>query len=86
MKIFFFSLIGVIFMCYFCINIKTTQESDAVTNVTNIDTVIDINDVFIIKNGVLDKHEYYLFYNKNNGQFIGKEHKPECKTCYDIFD
>ena len=76
----------VFFVCMFVFGKNQQTASAKTTNLADTIEVVNIRDMFIIKNAVLDSHEYYLFFDKNTGEFRGQEHKPECKTCFGIFD
>lgn len=76
----------VLFVCMFVVGRNNINASTKMTNVVDSIEVVNIRDMFTIKNAVLDGHEYYLFFDKNTGEFRGHEHKPECKTCFGIFD
>ena len=76
----------VFFVCMFVVGKNQQTASAKTTNLADTIEVVNIRDMFIIKNAVLDSHEYYLFFDKNTGEFRGQEHKPECKTCFGIFD
>lgn len=76
----------VLFVCMLIIVGNKLTTSTKTTNVVDTTGIVNLRDMFTIKNAVLDDHEYYLFFDKNTGEYRGQEHKPECKTCYDIFD
>ena len=76
----------ILFVCMLVIGGNKLIASTKTVNAVDTVSVVDLRDMFIIKNGVLDDHEYYLFFDKITGEYKGQEHKPECKTCYDIFD
>ena len=76
----------VFFVCMFVVGKNQQTASSKTTNLDDTIEVVNIRDMFSIKNAVLDSHEYYLFFDKNTGEFRGQEHKPECKTCFGIFD
>lgn len=76
----------ILFVCMLVIGGNKLTASTKPVNAVDTVSVVDLRDMFTIKNGVLDDHEYYLFFDKITGEYKGQEHKPECKTCYDIFD
>lgn len=76
----------VFFVCMFVVGKRQQTASAKTANLVDTIEVVNIRDMFTIKNAVLDSHEYYLFFDKNTGEFRGQEHKPECKTCFGIFD
>ena len=76
----------VFFVCILVVGKNQQTTTAKTTNLADTIEVVNIRDMFIIKNAVLDSHEYYLFFDKNTGEFRGQEHKPECKTCFGIFD
>ena len=76
----------ILFVCMLVIGGNKLTASTKPVNAVDTVSVVDLRDMFTIKNAVLDSHEYYLFFDKNTGEFRGQEHKPECKTCFGIFD
>ena len=76
----------ILFVCMLVIGGNKLTASTKPVNAVDTVSVVDLRDMFTIKNGILDDHEYYLFFDKITGEYKGQEHKPECKTCYDIFD
>lgn len=76
----------ILFVCMLVIGGNKLTASTKPVNAVDTVNVVNLRDMFTIKNGVLDDHEYYLFFDKITGEYKGQEHKPECKTCYDIFD
>ena len=76
----------ILFVCMLVIGGNKLTASTKPVNAVDTVSVVDLRDMFLIKNSVLDDHEYYLFFDKITGEYKGQEHKPECKTCYDIFD
>lgn len=76
----------ILFVCMLVIGGNKLTLSTKPINVVDTVNVVNLRDMFIIKNSVLDEHEYYLFFDKTTGEYKGQEHKPACKACYDIFD
>ena len=76
----------ILLVCMLVIGGNKLTASTKPVNAVDTVSVVDLRDMFTIKNGILDDHEYYLFFDKITGEYKGQEHKPECKTCYDIFD
>ena len=54
----------VFFVCMFVVGKNQQTATAKTTNLADTIEVVNIRDMFIIKNAVLDSHEYYLFFDK----------------------